>query len=272
MGIRDKRTQGRIPLTIDAIHQPLLYEAASGASWSDAFPSKGVFAVEAEQWCRVAAAHGWWPHYLPRLRTKNEQRNQTLMELRVLYFLERIAGFQCTDDLEPPGHGPKRGEYLCVIDGRRVFCEVKCPTWQAAFVREQGQPEASRSRRQQPKYVDREFRPVDNYVDLWDSIKSAYPKMPADKPTLLIISDDLWLPLALEGDLTIDRVLHYNYREEGCFTSTDYERLGGIGFLDFDARTRDYSFRVFQNNYALETVRLPAGLLSQWGAMCGFCP
>ena len=184
--------------------------------------------------------------------------------------LNQAAGF-FRSLLEPFGRGPKRGEFLCVIDGKRVFCEVKCPTWQALYDWERS-PEASQSRRQQPKYVDREFRPVDNYLYLRHSIEKAYLKMPADKPTLLIISDDLWLPLALEGDLTIDRVLHYSYREEGCFTSTDYERLGGIASLDFDARTRDYSFRVFPNQHALEAVRLPAGLLSQWGAICGFCP
>jgi hypothetical protein len=204
------------------------------------------------------------------LQANNEQRDQTLAELRGAYFLKSIAGFQLANDSQPIGQGSRRGEYLCRIDGVKVFCEVKRPTWQAAFVRERG-PEASQFRRQQPKYIDCEFKTVDNYPDLRQSIEKAYPKMPADKPTLLIISDDLWFPLRSDGDLTIDRVLHYDYRERGCFTSTDYERLGGLAVLDFDAGTLEYGFRVFPNAYALQAVRLPANLLSRWGATCRFC-
>lgn len=269
-----------IPLTIDQEQHPLLCQIASGARWlgQGVFPSWSFFSDEVEKWLEVALLHGEWPHYLPRLRQVDARhRDETLSELAAAFFLERIAYCPIVS-WEPVGRDDTPGEYLCEISGIQTFCEVKSPGWEAAYVREQGK---GTKRLRQPKYLGSEARGIDNSPDLWHSIEKAYSSMPEDRPTLLIVADDLWFPL-YNDDIAIHRVLHYkrlphpyiDSRQEGCFTSPAYERLGGVGFLavvGLPSGRIEYRFRVFQNGYALPAVRIPGAFISQWQRRCMFC-
>ena len=163
--------------------------------------------------------------------------------------------------------------------GALIFCQVKSPGWESSFIREK--KSVPNPRLDLPKYIDAEARTVDNSPDLWHCVEKAYPQMPTDKATMLIVVDDLQLPLSCD-DLAIDRVLHwppstlpYNlHPRDGCFTSPAFNRLGAVAFFEppiSHAAIPEYRFNVFANPSALPTVRLPEDFISKWKGFCRFC-
>ena len=269
------------PTTVKVDKHPLLHNVLSNATWlgKDHFPSREEFADEAEKWLNFASQHGRWPQYRPRLVGGTcASRDETLKELAVGFFLEEIAQTPICE-WEPKGADGTPGEYLCKSGETLIFCEVKSPGWEWSFIREQGK---HTPRLKQPKHIHAEARTVGNTDDLWYCVEKAYPAMPNDKATLLVIADDLWFPLRLD-DLTIDRVLHYPpdalpYSEPprpGCFTSTAFDRLGAIAFFDehlsVETGAFEYQFKIFPNPFCLSTVRLPEIFISRWRGICSFC-
>jgi hypothetical protein len=96
-----------------------------------------------------------------------------------------------------------------------------------------------------------------------------YPKFAPTQPNLLIIADDLKVPLQesldhVEIALYAD---HERYGEKGYFSSTAFENLGGLGVfralsLAFSAiPSVEYEFKLFDNPFALPSTKLPDSLL-----------
>ena len=94
---------------------------------------------------------------------------------------------------EPPGAGGTHGEFLTGFDPRQaVFVEVKSPGWEDEIVQDQGQ---GSPRLQKPKYIHAEARSTAPWASVRHAVKKAYPKMPTNMPTMLVINDDLMVAL-----------------------------------------------------------------------------
>jgi hypothetical protein len=166
---------------------------------------------------------------------------------------------------EPPGLNGKVGEYLIgTPEGQNVFVEVKGPGWESQL----SDTERQAGRAKRPKYQHLEGGPLANWEPGQKCISRAYPKFAPTQPNLLIIADDLKVPLhesleQVEIGLYVD---HERYGERGCFTSAEFEDLGGLGIfrsvsLPSLAESIEYEFKLFDNPFALPIVGLPGSLL-----------
>jgi hypothetical protein len=252
-------------MAIDRFRYPWLHTVAQSADWLGSSEFHDLVAKAGgglwETWLTFAAVNEGLGEYVPRLRGPKDQCTIALREIAVAHFLVtecrmRILGWQV------PGASGTLGEFLVGFDRfHPVFVEVKSPRWQAEIAREHGD---SHPRLTMPKYVGVEAR----FTNPWDSvdysITKAYKKMPGDKPSLLVINDDLYMPLAdwasITGDIELYRPKSRLRPDGGAFVDDRYERLGAVGVLktvDFDpSRGVIYAFTLFDNPHALPCVRL----------------
>ena len=170
---------------------------------------------------------------MPRLK-KPTQRDEALNELRVgLYF--KSLNYRIVE-WEPPGNNNKKGEYSITPNGEDVvFVEVKSPGWEGQL-----DPEEQRSvRKKQPKYMPGEIRCArGQWPQVRACIERAYPKFLPDCKNLLVIADDLRVPLddlPMEIALYNPHLLSTSLAEFGCseygfgcFASNKFENIGGV--------------------------------------------
>lgn len=258
---------------ISSVHHPLLFELASGAAWSgqDDFPAFPEWADEVERCLQFAQTRGQWGRYLPRLREVKEHRDEALAEIQGAYFLETHAGLPVAE-WEPPGANGKRGDYLVKLpDGRDLFVEVKAPGWEGEIAEIQGQ---ASPRLQQPKYLDGDGGATVPWWSVRKAIQKAQKQLPADRPTMVLIADDLQAPLNFRPS-QVEIALYqpkgrgshegeFDYlAEPGCFADSRFQNVGAVGILNvlllLGAPSVTYSFRVFHNPKALAAVRVPEG-------------
>ena len=101
------------------------------------------------------------------------------------------------------------------------------------------------------------------------------PRLPSDRPTLLIIVDDLELGMQTPGgEFSVKRSLYYQpsvpvYSHlRGLFLDTRFNRLGGLGTLEkawlYERRNPERFFTLFPHLWALPTCRLPNGTFSNF--------
>ena len=146
-----------------------------------------------------------------------------------------------------------------------MFVEVKSPGWEAEIARIEGRASL---RLQMPKYIQAEARSTDPVRSLRGALAKAYPKMPDSLPTLLVINDDLMVPLHSWGNVV--EIALYCERgtghhssgylaEDGCFVGTQYERLGGVGIFNvrLGASGLEYRFSLFDNPCGLPRTAVP---------------
>ncbi len=183
-------------------------------------------------------------------------------EIAVAHFLVtecrmRILSWQ------PPGAPNTLGEFLVGLAANRpIFVEVKSPRWQGEIAQAHGD---SHPRLKMPKYVGIETRFTGPWASVDYAVEKAYPKMQGDKPSLLVINDDLVLPLADWAAITRDIGLYAPKSglnaDGGAFVDRRYERLGGVGVLkvgvDSPFRGVRYDFSLFENPHALPPAALP---------------
>src|SRR5712691_6397867 len=193
-------------MRISATEYPLLHEVANGATWvgTDEFPSCSEWADEHETWLRFVREARALPHYLPRLRGPKERRDEAFAEIAPAYFFATKCGLSIFE-WEPLGANGKRGEFLMGFARRSpVFVEVKAPGWEDEIAKSEGQESP---RLQQPKYVGVEARVTAPWVSARHAVVKAYPKMPDDVATLLVINDDLMVSLldwsTMVGDIAL---------------------------------------------------------------------
>jgi hypothetical protein len=270
---------------IDPKRHPRLHAVAQGAKWAgqDAYPAWPSVADENEEWLKLVEmrlGQAGLDHYTNKLRETAAKRNEFLVELATAYFLDTRCGLPIVG-LEPAGAGGKTGEFLFGLpDGRQMFVEVKSPGWEGEVEEDERgnrvgpRPKGRLPRLNQPKYRDLEGRAFHHTQRVRDTVAKANPKMLDTLPTLLIISDDLFVSLtdsldmakwALFAKRSIDPSLEaakYQPRwttEDGCFLGSRYERLGAVGVLNFvPGKPYRYLFALFLNPHALDAVRVPA--------------
>lgn len=242
---------------IDPNRYPLLHQVTQGAQLAES-----AWAGEYEAWLRFIDSQGMLPLYLPRLQGPNERRDEALAEIGVAYFLAT----KCLRifEWEPPGAGGKKGDFLVGFDRRQpIFVEVKSPGWEAEIIKVEGQHSP---RLMRPKYIHAEARFTNPVAPVRHAVKKAYPKMPSDMPTILVIHDDLMVQLLDWGEDPVDIALYRprvdgyttgDLAEDGPFADNRFERLAAVGVLNVVPRSQgtEYRFALFDNPYAL--VPLP---------------
>jgi hypothetical protein len=233
------------------------------AKWNgkDAYPAWDEWKEEGNNLLGFAKQKGVLDVYDNRLKTDNErQRDETLNELRAAYFFERGCGVPIIE--WHPNKGV--GDFVVVVDERKIFCEVKSPGWEGEVVTLQGH---KTQRLKQSKYPLNEVKGVDNAPFLIDAIKKAYKKFPTDMSTLLIIIDDFYLSCFMDA-LCIYRALyrerllppHVGDNPEGLFVGKDYDLLGGVLFINFElvcCRGFVWKIHLAQNDHAILATKLP---------------
>ena len=257
-------------MTISPAYHPLLHHMRQGARWigQDAYPAWGHIADEHETWLEFINGKGQLGRFIPRLRDRAAQRDETLAEIGVAYFLERHSGLPIAQ-WEPQGTRGT-GEFGVALpfrDGGDMFVEVKSPGWEAEVPRIPG---SKSPRLSQPKHIHAQGGWTAPWRSIRDAVKKAYPKMPDSMPTLLVIQDDLMVPLH-SWLSTVDIALYCprgrgkhdpasSYlAENGCFVGSDFERLGAVGILNIEYHfdgTR-YRFTLFANPHCFDAVSVP---------------
>ena len=241
---------------------PLTTRVISAAGWASANPHCPSFQRWADEFERVfsyADSKGQFSNYFNRLTSNSySQFDSSLRELRVAYFLD-IAGFKTTE-WEPMPKSGNAGEYIVVCpSGEEVFVEVKSPGWESQL----SEPEKNAGRARQGKYKDLEARSIANYKAIQFAVHKAYKKFDPTLPNLLVIADDLFVQLENSPKMFAQMAL---YESGGCFNSSAFENLGGVGifWIDQNSDELSYGMELFVNDHALPTVAIPEAMVKMF--------
>jgi hypothetical protein len=232
--------------------------------WTDGYPGPQAYVKELDALLKFADEKGCLPRFVPNLEARNKQRDKALNELRLAYLLDSLD-FPVLQ-WDPLGLNGKVGEFLLDSPEKTpIFTEIKSPGWES----ELSPAEIKAGRALQPKYTGLGGGAVGNWKAVHRCIASpkTYPKFTSSQSNLLIVSDDLKVPLqntlfqveaALYGEKRF-------YGEDGYFTTSRFENIGGLGifsaFSGVPSRGLEYEYIVFENPHALPTTKLPASML-----------
>lgn len=214
---------------------------------------------EIEKWLLYVNNKGELDRFIPRL-TKMDSRkiNEAHAEISSAYLLESILNLEVIG-WEVPTNSDKNVDFTIDLNSEEVYCEVKSPSWTS----ELSKKEKLGIRKDQGKYIKNEARWFGHWVNIRYAIKKAYPKFLSNCNNLVIIQDDLFVPiLAFPTDTQIGIALFedqsiYN-NEKGYFVNSDYENVGGILFIDINPTSRNkvYKYKFIKNPNALKTYNL----------------
>lgn len=232
----------------------LLSEIHANARWKgERYPATQALADEVEGLLVFAKSKGQdvFNTYEKRLRTKPSQRDAAIEELRVAHLLDRKHFTVMA--WAPIGSGTREGEFV-VRDrgGVDVFVEVKGPGWEGELSKNQ----LRSGRKDQPKYQHTEAAYPKNTTKVAEAVEKAYPKFSRSTRNLLVIADDLYIPLQFESEFWAYTAL---YDQDGKFIDHRCENLGGVGFLTRQQRSNRTGMKLFLNPHALSP--LPATLV-----------
>ena len=223
--------------------ESLFDEIFADSWWSKQknFPPCDEWKAEIEKHLRFMRDKG----FLKMIKSDLQSREYEsfLSEIFAAYFIENVLGFEVTrwnPQTTKQGHDVE----CCIKDGAggEIFCEVKSPGWPGQLTRD----EIQSGRAKLAKYCKPgEARYVAPYQHIRQTIGKAYAKFPASKQNLLIVTDDLFQPIAMDQLVTwgphkmpmnisyaLDNTNKDRYGGIGCFKTKDYENLGGILFLN----------------------------------------
>lgn len=240
------------------------------ARWlgKDGYPSSQQYLIELEGLLGFIQAHNRLDSFWPRLAGEQpQQRDDALQEIRVARFLT-ANGFPIAQ-WEPPGNDKFIGEFsVQVLPLTPIFVEIKSPGWEGELTNE----ERAAGRAKQEKYQDLQGGAVGPAQKLRMSVRKAYPKFLPSQPNLLVIADDLFVPLASWGDLPAEQALFLKSTvlegEFGYFTTPLFENLGGVALFKQEVQVEllsagqpekplRYEFRLYPNPKARAETALP---------------
>lgn len=214
---------------------------------------------EIEKWLLYINNKGELNRFLPRLTKMNSRKiNEVLAEISSAYLLESILNLKVTG-WEVPTNGDKNVDFTIDLNSEEVYCEVKSPSWQS----ELSKKEKLGIRKAQGKYIKNEVRWFGHWVNIRYSIKKAYPKFLSNCYNLVIIQDDLIVPILafptntqIEIALFEEQAIYDN--EKGVFIGNDYENVGGVLLIDINPTSRNkvYKYKFIKNPNALKTYNL----------------
>lgn len=234
---------------------PLTSTIRDGAVWSteDQFPSDQTWADEVERVLSFAQVQGQFENYMRALRGNARQRHSALAELRVAFFFSRNH-FPIVE-WRPVGANGREGEFTVrTPSGQNVFVEVKSPSWEGELT----DAEKTGDRKQQGKHFHAEARCIAPWERVQFAVDKSYGKFQSDTRNLLVIADDLFVSLEHGTNLQAGMAL-YSPNNNGCFTTTARQNLGGVSFFWIKNNLVEvwYEMKLFLNPYALSAVAIP---------------
>lgn len=229
----------------------------------DAFPSTPEWKAEVEKYLLFLEQHRQLDRFLPRLNDERQKRDETLAEIQAAYFIEALSGYPII--LWEPDVEPFALEFEFGRKGQSILCEVKSPGWEREVFEEQG---VYADRLNQPKYIQAEARSTAPWRAIRESVKKAYPKFPNNKPSLLVINDDVFLtPIEVPNEIEIALFcpkaksgLGDGYlAEDGCFVGNTYQNLGGVLCMQVQSSYGIIQYRshFVRNPNALPDCKIP---------------
>jgi len=205
---------------------PLTALLKSEASWRDEFPAWQAYSDECEMLLTFAKDHGALELFWPRLRAKQQQRDEAVNEIRVAYFLGSV-GYPIIE-WEPVDVGERKLEYTVAIP-EPMLVEVKSPGWEAELSEEQ----RASGRASEAKYRENVFDggPAGPVQVIRRAAEKALPKFGGKRPSLVVISDDCFVNLAEWGWGPLTMALTQNVvggYGPGVFLQPEYSTIGAM--------------------------------------------
>jgi len=240
---------------------PVARKLINPDAWTGGYPGPQAYVRELDALLHFANQNGYLARFVPNLEARDRQRDKALNELRLAYLFKNL-GFDI-NEWDPLGANDKRGEFMLNRpDESSVFVEIKSPGWESEL--SSAQLDAGLAKLS--KYDAWKGGAVGNWQAVHRCISSekTYPKFLPTLPNLLIISDDLNVSLH-DSLFQVEAALYGErrfYGEDGYFTTTRFENIGGLGvfnaFSSAPSRGIEYEFVVYANPNALPATRLPA--------------
>ena len=225
-------------------------ELINNAKWKDQdqYPSFQGFADELEALLTFAQDQNVLTRYLPKLKAGLRQRDASLDELRVAYYLDQ-SGLHIAE-WEPVGLGTREGEYLVYGPSTiNTFVEVKSPTWESELEK----VEIEAGRKDAPKHQFCEGRAFANWKRIQKAVEKAYGKFLPTLANLLVVSGaGTFVDICYGAEYHAYEAL-FKETYAGCFTTSAYENLGGVAIFCIAGGISPvtYQLRLFLNPYAL---------------------
>jgi len=220
---------------------------------------------EIKKWLVFIKNKGELKRFLPRLTKMNNRKiNEALAEISSAYLLESILNLKVTG-WEVPTIRDQNVDFTITLYSKEVYCEVKSPSWQS----ELSDKEKLGIRKAQGKYKRNEVRFFGHWRNIRYAIKKAYPKFLSNCYNLVIIQDDLIVPILdfptdtqIEIALFEDQAMYDN--EKGVFIGSDYENVGGVFFIDINPSNQKniYKYKYIGNPNALKKYNLPSNIVT----------
>ncbi len=235
------------------------------ARWvgKDTYPAHAEYYIELEELLGFIQGHNRLNSFWPRLTSpRPQERDDALQEMRVARFLtaKRFPVVQ----REPPGNGNFIGEFSVQAVPNPVFVEIKSSGWEGQLSQEQ----RDAGRAKQEKYQGIEGGADDPWRAIRKSVTKAYPKFPPKQPSLLVIADDRFMPLATSGRLGAEQALYLTSTaldgEPGYFSTGQVENLGGVALFKAElpvGKGLEYTFLLYPNPMARTQTTLPAAFV-----------
>jgi hypothetical protein len=253
-----------IRLLKEIILGPLTTKLKAEAKWRDQYPAWQVYADECERLLQFLRDQGETQRFWPRLRSKQQQRDEALNEIRVANHLDSLGyPIVAWEPIDDPAHSVE----FSISLGRRdaAFIEVKSPGWEAELT-----PEERRSgRTQKDKYIGIEARAASPIQVIRQTIQKAQPKFTGKAPSLIFISDDCFVSVGEWGWGPLQMALTQSSLGwgDGLFRDPLYSNVGGV-CLFWISRVTDqngiqWGSLCMTNPNAMPTATLPKELVTQ---------
>jgi len=218
---------------------------------------------EIEKWLLYINNKKELDRYLPRLTKMNSRKiNEALAEISSAYLLEVKFNIKVTD-WDVHTIRDQNVDFTIDLYSKDVYCEVKSPSWQSELSDE----EKLGIRKVQGKYKKNEVRFFGHWTNIRYAIKKAYPKFLSNCYNLVIIQDDLIVPiLSFPNNMQIEIALFEKQgiydNEKGVFIGNDYENVGGVFFIDINPSNQEriYKYKFVGNPNALKRYSLPSNI------------
>ncbi len=270
----------------------------SDQQWSDAFEQMIT-------WFAGKFRTKYHGRVITRLRGTRRSRDETFAEIIAAYFIEQACGYSVID-WEPEFAQGNTADFTIAAPFRtlspEILVEVKAPSWTRERVGEiQERIETLEARRLSAASLEsaaeldaclakerdslRRINSERKYggdlkaksFDFRDDLERALIKtcfaddagtarLPSDRPTLLIMVDDLQLGMQEPGgEFTVKRSLYHRpsvpVYPSGLFLDTRFNRLGGLATMEkawlYERHNPERFFTLFPHVWALPACRLP---------------
>jgi hypothetical protein len=236
----------------------------NSAAWTDEYPAWQDFADELEVLLSYLDRNGALSRYLPRLRARAHQRDETINEIRVALLLDSL-GYPIVDWGEPQDAPGYNVEFAIALDANsRAYVEVKSPGWESELT----DAERMQGRTKQPKYTGIEGGAAGPVQVIRRAVEKALPKFSGKVPSLLVISDDCFVNLAEWGHGPLQMALTGSSVAygDGLFRRPEYAVLGAVCLfrvMSYVGKPISYQALCLANPTALPGAVVPPELVAR---------